>query len=217
MTLRSVVKAQPESERKVARLTYTPPADDTLTENFRAFTEQWAGIEFEPDRRSLQKWHRQRTESGATSPFLLFLTDLDFTSSFDTLLAYPKYGLAREDGEKLANRLAELKADLAEDDESPGISIPSVLGLIRFLCDNPQMRDPSLVASNTGNIRAEWHESWSQHFVIEFTSDTDARFVLFVEDVEAPGKKVRVSVTCSISSIMEQASPHGVREWAVRL
>jgi len=197
--------------------TFTPYSEETVTtDDLRTFEKPWADSQFEPTVISRQKWWRKRTATGATSPYLLFLSGPGPAPAFDTLLAFIRYGLAREDGERLAERLAELKLDLAEDKDLPDLSIPSVLGLIHFLGENPQLRDPSLVVSNMGYIRAEWHESWTQHFVVEFTSDTDARFVLFIADSTALQKKVRVSVICSIASLMDHALPHGVSAWAMR-
>ncbi len=197
--------------------TFTPLAVETVTtEDLHEIEERWTDLQFVLDASACQKWRSLCPETEATSPYLLFLNRPDSATTFNNLLAFVRSGLARDNGERLAERLAELRTDLAEDEELPNISMSSVLGLVRFLQDNPQMRDPSLVVSNTGNIRAEWHRSWIQHFVVEFTSNIDARFVLFVADTKALEKKVRISVTCSIASLMEHALPHGISVWAVR-
>jgi hypothetical protein len=197
--------------------TEDPPAPDSRTETLESVAELWAGTDFDLNSRSLQKWREQGAESRAASPLRLFVTD-DFESvcSFDGVKEFLEYASSRDDGEKLAERLVELKTDLADDENASDLSIASVSGLIRFLQDNPRLRDPGLVASNNGNIRAEWHKSWAEHFVIEFTSKTDARFVLFVSDTSQPDKKVRISITCPIASVMRYASPHGIDSWVLR-
>jgi hypothetical protein len=160
--------------------------------------------------------HVKWTSTNETSPYQLFLRNLETSSPFDTLLTFVRHGLIRENGDRLAERLVELKHDLAEDEDEVNLSTASLLGLIRFLKDNPRLRDPGLVVSNTGNIRAEWHRSWNQHFVVEFMSSTEARFVVFVADEHAEKKVARISGRCSIDSLMKHAMPHGISAWAVR-
>lgn len=191
-------------------------AMDAGTDELRALIARWSEFNFEVDEAAIHKWQRTHAYTGATSPLRLFVRQLDEKTSFDTLLAYVRYGLGRDHGNRIADRLSELRNDLADDEETSNLSMASALGLVRFLADNPKVRDPSLVATNAGNLRAEWHVSWSQHFVIEFTSDADARFVIFIEDNRSKGKKVRISGTCSVASVMEQAHPHGVDSWVMR-
>ena len=197
--------------------TFTQHSGETGTTEFlRAHEDPWVDVKFELQAGSQQKLHRKWASTGATSPYQLFLSELETSSPFDTLLAFVRYGLKRENGERLAERLLELKFDLAEDEDAPNFSMASLLGLIRFLRDNPRLRDPGLVVSNTGNLRAEWHLSWKQHFVVEFMSTTEARFVVFVADEQAEKKVARISVRCSIDSLMNHATPHGVNAWAMR-
>jgi len=180
------------------------------------FSEIWSRASIEVNSSLQKSVYRLWTNTKTTSPWPLFLRNLDEQTPFENLLAYLHYGLSREDGDKLAERLCELRIDLLEDEGSPELSIRSVLGLIKFLRLNPSVSDPGLSVSSSGNIRAEWHQSWRQHFVCEFSSDTDARFVIFVQDPNVPTKTLRLSATCSIESVIEQALPHGIATWVIK-
>ena len=198
--------------------TYTPPVQDTrTTKDLHTIELGWPDIDFKKALESFQKWSIIDSTASATSPYLHLVRDPDLSSSFDSLLTFLGYASGREDGERLAERLVELRLDLAEDTDSPNISMPSVLGLVHFLRGNPQLHDPNLVANNAGNIRAEWHKSWAQHFVIEFTSDVDARFVLFYPHPRTPQKTTRMSATnCSIDSLIEQVPQDAINIWVIR-
>ena len=135
---------------------------------------------------------------------------------FDALLAFVRLGLNRDHGEALAERLSELRTDLASDEDSPELSKHSLLGFVSFLLQNRNVRDPSLVATNNGTLRAEWHRSWSEHFAVELVGIEDARFAIFAEDPSTSGKKMRISGSCSIASVLDQALPHGVGSWVNR-
>lgn len=196
--------------------TFTPPALDSVTGELPSLLERWFDSTFVPDVTTRQTWATKWVQSGETSPFRTFLNQPGVSSSFDTLLTYVRYGLRRENGKQLAERLSELRLDLAYDEESPDLSMSSFLGFVEFLRLNPKLRDPSIVVGSTGAVRAEWHESWTQHFVVEFTSSTNAQFVIFVADQMVAGKKIHISITCSIASLLQQALPHGVATWAMR-
>jgi hypothetical protein len=159
---------------------------------------------------------REWLMSEATSPWLLLLDKLTDASLFPHLLAFVKLGLSRDDGNSLARRLEELRFDLAEDEDSSNLSKLSVIGLIKFFQRNPNVRDPGLVATESGAVRAEWHRSWSEHFAIEFSSNIRSRFVVFVADPNDAEQKIRISGMCSIESVMDQALPHGVGSWVLR-
>ena len=156
------------------------------------------------------------TYHDTTSPFVLFSRPFDQASSFEALLTYIRFGELCEDGEVLGQRLEELAEDLDDDVDSPPLSVDSIAGFIEFLLEAEPLRDPGLVVAPNGNLRAEWHQSWSQHFVVEFASQTDAKFVLFAPDPHQQDKTMRLSGTCSIPSVYEEARRCGVAEWVAR-
>jgi len=163
-----------------------------------------------------RRWRAGRAQTFETSPFRHDVLNLGRATPFEDLLTIVRFALDRENGDALASRLQELHSDLAEDEDASELSNQSVIGLINFLTENPQISDPNLTASISGSIRAEWHQSWSQHFVIEFQTDTEARFVIFLPDPVRPWETVRLSGSCAVSSVMAQARPHGVEDWMVR-
>ncbi|MYH34639.1 MAG: hypothetical protein F4133_12660 [Gammaproteobacteria bacterium] len=151
-----------------------------------------------------------------TSPYVLFSRPLDQAASFESLLTYIRFGELCEDGEVLGQRLEELAEDLEDDVDSPPLSVDSVAGFIEFLLEAEPLKDPGLVVAPNGNLRAEWHQSWCQHFVVEFASQTDAQFVLFAPDPHQQDKTMRLSGTCSIPSVYEEVRRCGGAEWVAR-
>ena len=121
--------------------TFTPPTWESDSIELPSTRDRWGDDSVTSDVTTSQKWGTKWANSGATSPYRLFLAQLDPDVSFDTVLAYVRYGLNRENGEELAERLSELRSDLAEEEESLGLSMLSLLGFVGFLRLNPKLRD----------------------------------------------------------------------------
>ena len=184
---------------------------------------QWDAIDLPPEPPAMGALWLWGTRSegglsypGATSPFVLFSKPFEEATSLDSLVTYVRYGGFCEGGQALGDRLEELAEDLEEDAEAIPISLESIAGFIEFLLVAESLRDPGLVVTPNGNICAEWHESWEQHFVIEFVSHSEANFVLFVPDPKQRFKTMRLAGTCSIASVYDEAKLHGIAEWASR-
>lgn len=83
--------------------------------------------------------------------------------------------------EATANRLLELKLDEdeLETDEQP-LNLLSIKQFLRFLLNHPELKEPGIVITNEGNVKAIWQESQNQIFWIEFSPNDDVRYLAFV-------------------------------------
>ena len=113
-------------------------------------------------------------------------------------------------GPVLAGRLIELRDGL--EDEGDSLSLESVLALVQFLRDNPNVLNPSLVATVNGNVRAEWHHDTTVYLNVEFVSDDVAHIVL----ADDRGNKDRLSVTTRVDLILDLLHICDIDEWFLR-
>jgi hypothetical protein len=73
-----------------------------------------------------------------------------------------------------------------EPDEQP-LSLPSLKQFIRFLIEHSDIREPSIVVTDRGNVKAIWEYSEKQIFWIEFYPSGDVRYLAFVPNEAVNG------------------------------
>jgi hypothetical protein len=118
-------------------------------------------------------------------------------------------------GERLAERLhALLEISREEQPDQAPPALASVMDVMTFLADHPELAYPSVVLTQEGNVRIQWRRTKGEHFAVEFVGDGDIRFVIFAPDPKRPDKIARVSGSARVDSIMRLAEPYGVRRWA---
>lgn len=81
-------------------------------------------------------------------------------------------------------RIGVLKA--ASDEEGIEWSRPSEKGLLAFLKLVPQAKRPSIVLSDTGELRAVWDNDSGEQIGLRFRAMGDVQFVLFRKRANAP-------------------------------
>lgn len=116
---------------------------------------------------------------------------------------------------RIAARLDHLLEVSREEqpEQAPPVAA-SLEGLLAFLSRNPGLAYPDIVLTPDGYVRAQWRRGPTQHFAVEFREDEGVRFVIFVPDPRRPYKRVRVSGTATVDSIMGQAHYYKVLDWA---
>ncbi|HAY22797.1 hypothetical protein [Desulfobacca acetoxidans] len=105
---------------------------------------------------------------------------IDSLSKVDNLTE--AIAIARRAGfEKTADRLGKLLLFQEEDEtEKEPLSLLSMKHLIEFLIKHSGLREPSIVVTNEGRLKAIWELSESQIFWIEFYPSGDVRYLAFV-------------------------------------
>jgi hypothetical protein len=117
---------------------------------------------------------------------------------------------------ELANRLYYLHDIVNEDPDEIPISIESLRNFISFLQDTSNLKNPSVVITPSGEIRAQWRTAPNRHFAAAFLPSGDARFVIFKPNPKDPDKIDRFSGITSTDALMETVQPHGILEWAAQ-
>ncbi len=115
----------------------------------------------------------------------------------------------------LANRLEYLRdASIEEAPEQAPISVNSLQCFVSFIKSEPNLAEPDIVLTYTGNIRAEWHKSRKQHFAVEFLPNGQVRYVVFSRDPDHPTRTDRASGLVSAETLMVKVKPFNVLSWA---
>ena len=127
--------------------------------------------------------------------------------------------IARLSGfEETANSLGELL--LYEEELEPGeqpLSLPSMKRFIRFLIEHSDLREPSIVITDEGNIKAIWQHSKNQIFWIEFYPNGDVRYLSFVPNERRSDGVERTAGRSTVSDIFDRAKTLGAITWMVKV
>lgn len=97
---------------------------------------------------------------------------------------------------QVAHRLFELRRACLE--ENVPLSSASIEQFVRFVRENPLIGQPSLIITDTGNLRASWSPEADRHFAIEFLGGSNVAFVIF-----APRKSARTARVAGSSEAMD--------------
>lgn len=172
--------------------------------------------------------------SSATTGVVLFdpltfaLDDLeDVFSSVDAqsdrhqriekIVQHIRKALALEDPDRIANRIEVLEeARLKELDYGDlPLSPKSLEAFVSFLEREPGLKYPILTLSPDGFVFAEWEAAPNRYFAVEFLGTNDVvRFVIFSPNPRHPDKRVSLSGSATVDTLMIVAEPRGVRSWA---
>jgi len=158
-------------------------------------------------------FHESNIDYPAGSPFDDIdqnLTDAKIVEKLLGLLDSSKLDFASE----LAARLGALHEIVNEDPNEPPISIDSLRSFINFIKNTPYLKRPSVVLTPDGEIRAEWRKASNKHFAVIFLPNDEARFVIFSPNSKDSDMIDRISGITSVDSLIENAKPHKVLDWA---
>ena len=117
---------------------------------------------------------------------------------------------------KIANRIETLfEESIKEEDAGQQVlNQESLICFISFLQNEKKLKEPGLVLSARGNIRAQWRSSRKNLFVAEFIPGGRVRYVVFAENKDFPSKLDRASGLTSYLSLMNIVEPFGAKIWA---
>jgi hypothetical protein len=115
-----------------------------------------------------------------------------------------------------ANRLGQflLFQEELEPDEQP-LSLSSLKQFIWFLLEHRDIREPSIVVTERGNVKAIWEYSEKQIFWIEFYPSGDVRYLAFVPNQRRSDGVERTAAWSTASDVFERAKSLGATAWMV--
>jgi len=116
-----------------------------------------------------------------------------------------------------ANRLGQillLFQEELEPDEQP-LSLSSLKQFIRFLIEHRGLREPSIVVTDRGNVKAIWEYSEKQIFWIEFYPSGDVRYLAFVPNERRSDGIERTASWSTASDVFDRAKSLGATAWMV--
>ena len=135
----------------------------------------------------------------------------------ENIVQHIRKALALEDRGRIANRIEVLEeARLEELDYGDlPLSPNSLEAFVSFLEREPGLKYPILTLNPNGFVFAEWEAAPNRYFAVEFLGTNDnVRFVIFSPNPRHPDKRVRLSGSATVDTLMIVAEPHGVRRWA---
>lgn len=142
------------------------------------------------------------------------LIEVDFLESLEKIeIKAEAIAIARLAGfGDTANRLGQilLFQEELEPDEQP-LSLSSLEKFIRFLLEHRGLREPSIVATDRGNVKAIWEYSEKQIFWIEFYPSGDVRYLAFVPNERRSDGVERTAAWSTASDVFERAQGLGAR------
>jgi hypothetical protein len=118
--------------------------------------------------------------------------------------------------EYTANRLGQilLFQEELEPDEQP-LSLSSLKQFIRFLLEHSYLREPSIVVTDRGNVKAIWEYSENKIFWIEFYPSGDVRYLAFVPNERRSDGVERTAAWSAASDVFGRAQGLGATAWMV--
>ena len=135
----------------------------------------------------------------------------------EKIVQHIRKALALEDRDRIANRIEVLEeARLEElDNGDLPLSPKSLEAFVSFLRREPGLKYPILTLSPDGFVFAEWEAAPNRYFAVEFLGTNDVvRFVIFSPNPRHPDKRVSLSGSATVDTLMIVAEPRGVRSWA---
>jgi len=116
--------------------------------------------------------------------------------------------------DELSGRLQYLYEIREEElpDEQP-LSSASLFSFYEFLKQNSDLAYPQVTLTYEGNIKAVWRKSKNQFLSIEFTGDSEVRYVVFGTNQKHPGKVDRAAAQTTRDRIFDFLLPYNVASW----
>lgn len=117
---------------------------------------------------------------------------------------------------KLAERIQYLfsESQIEDDEYQKDLNVESLQAFIDFYLQNTQFKEPSIVLTPEGYIRALWKESAKKFFRLEFVPNLDVRFVLFNPIDELPGKIERMAGSSIAGRVVSRLEEYDIHTWA---
>ena len=141
----------------------------------------------------------------------------DRHQQIETIVQHIRRALAFENRDRIANRIEVLEeARLEELDYGDlPLSSKSLEAFVSFLDREPDLKYPILTLNPDGHVFAEWEAAPNRYFAVEFlAANDDVRFVIFSPNPRHHDKRMRLSGSATVDTLMIVAEPHGVRSWA---
>ncbi len=118
----------------------------------------------------------------------------------------------------VAKRLVEL-VHIAQEEapDQSEISSESLRTFFRLLRDHPDLSEPGVVLTPSGNIQAQWRAAPNKLCAVEFMGDGRVRFVVFAPGTGDPPQTIRISgIALPVEDFMSAIEPYGADTWMGR-
>lgn len=117
--------------------------------------------------------------------------------------------------DSLAKRIENLLQTVKEEEPelSERVSIQSLRNFGEFLQKHPDLREPSVFLTPSGNFRAKWRLGTENHFAVEFLPSRNVRYVLFAPDLKRTEGIARTGGITSQDALLESVKPYQVQRW----
>jgi len=115
--------------------------------------------------------------------------------------------------ESLAARLEELLGAYQEDYEGRSPSPSAINVLLGFLSAHPFLREPSLTATPSGELYAEWVGPCDRLLGVRFMSSGEVHYVVFAPNPLHSGRTDRTSGTTTADALMSKPELLDARGW----
>ncbi|MBM4273367.1 MAG: hypothetical protein FJ128_12835 [Deltaproteobacteria bacterium] len=143
--------------------------------------------------------------------------EIEFLESLEEFGIKEAIAIARLAGfEYTAYRLGEILSfqKELESDEQP-LSSFSLKQFLLFLMGHIGLREPSIVVTDRGNVKAIWECSEKQIFWIEFYPSGDVRYLAFVPNERRSDGIERTAGWSTASDVFDRANNLGATVWMI--
>ena len=207
-----IAHVRDELDSSIKRLAFDPVESNTssVTAPLKSMdTSGFNPISINPW--SLKSDHRQVT---TTTDAWLSSSYKDVSISLSSLISFVRNHVRLGYSEALASRLSYLhEASIDEAPDQAPISVDSLQCFISFIDGKTELKEPDVVLTYSGNIRAEWYRSRKEHLGVEFLPTGQVRYVVFARDPNHSTRIDRSSGWVAAESLMEKISPFNVLAW----
>jgi hypothetical protein len=114
---------------------------------------------------------------------------------------------------KLAARLEELASAYEEDYAGGSLSVGAIGALVEFLRQTPSLKEPSVTATPSGDVYAEWVGPQDLLLGVRFLSSGEVHYVIFSPNPVHEGRADRASGTTTADALMKKLSFLDARGW----
>lgn len=133
---------------------------------------------------------------------------------FRRLLAWLRESEKIPKSSALADRLEELLAYYKEDYDGNILSVSSLRGLMSFLANNEALRCPSITATPSGNLYAEWFsDDRRSKLSINFLQDQVALFFLLKPNEKHQYKRDYFQGSTTVDTLLDTLKRYDAVDW----
>ena len=153
----------------------------------------------------------------SSRPFQIIDERRDEEQKVSELVTFIRRSINLPFARRVANRLDQLiRISEEEAPNQSAISSDSLRTFVRLLRNSPDLSEPGVVLTPSGNIRAEWRAAQNKLCAAEFLPDGKVHFVVFAPDIHDAQETIRLSGIALVESFLSAVEPYGADAWLKR-